>query len=56
MLLMGAAVAIIITMQTFFNKQLKQWGFTYGSVSLSVDENLPFFFTGLKLRDADWLL
>jgi hypothetical protein len=23
---------------------------------LNVDENLPFFFTALKLKDADWLL
>ena len=53
---MGTAVAIIILMQTFFNKQLKNWGFTFGGVTLNVDENLPFFFTGLKLKDADWLL
>ncbi len=43
-------------MQTFFNKKLKKWGFTFGSAELNVDENLPFFFEGLKLKDADWLL
>jgi hypothetical protein len=56
MLLMGSAVAMIIFMQSFFKKQLKVWGFTFGGTNLNVDENLPFFFTGLKLKDADWLL
>jgi hypothetical protein len=56
MLLIGVAVAIIIFLQSFFGKQLKKWGFSFGSTSLNVDENLPFFFTGLKLKDADWLL
>jgi hypothetical protein len=55
-LLMGTAVLIIIFLQTFFNKKLKKWGFTFGGTSLNVDENLPFFFTALKLKDADWLL
>ena len=56
MLLMATAVTTIILMQSFFKKSLKAWGFTFGGVSLNVDENLPFFFTGLKLKDADWLL
>ena len=56
MLLMGTAVASIIFMQSFFNKKLKKWGFVSGGSNLNVDENLPFFFTGLKLKDADWLL
>ncbi len=56
MLLMGTAVAFIIFMETFFRKTLKKWGFVSGGGSLNVDENLPFFFTGLKLKDADWLL
>lgn len=53
---MGTMVGIIIFMQTFFKKSLKMWGFSFGGASLNVDENLPFFFTGLKLKDADWLL
>jgi hypothetical protein len=53
---MGTAIFIIIFMQTFFKRKLKQWGFTFGGASLCVDENLPFFFEGLKLKDADWLL
>jgi len=28
-------------------------GISFGGSKLNVDENLPFFFTGLKLRDAD---
>lgn len=53
---MGVAVTVIIFMQTFFNRRLKQWGFTHGGGGLNVDENLPWFFTGLKLKDAEWLL
>jgi hypothetical protein len=56
LLLMGTAIFAIIFLQTFFNKYLKRWGFSFGTASLNVDENLPFFFTGLKLKDADWLL
>jgi hypothetical protein len=53
---MGTAIFTIIFMQTFFKRKLKEWGFTFGGVSLNVDENLPMFFEGLKLKDADWLL
>ena len=53
---MCTAIFTIIIMQTFFKKNLKEWGFTFGGSSLNVDENLPIFFEGLKLKDADWLL
>jgi len=56
MLLMGTAIFTIIFLQTFFKRKLKEWGFTFGGSSLNVDENLPIFFEGLKLKDADWLL
>lgn len=56
LLLMGAAVAVIIIMQSFFKKTLKAWGFTFGGTKINVDENLPRFFDSIKLRDADWLL
>lgn len=56
LLLMGLAILIIILMQTFFKKTLKNWGFSFGGENLKVDENLPFFFTSIKLSDADWLL
>jgi len=56
MLMMGIAIFIIIFMQTFFRKILKKWGFSFGGSKINVDENLPFFFTGIKLGDADWLL
>ena len=54
--LMGVAVSIIILMQTFFKKALRRWGFSFGGSKINVDENLPFFFTGVKLYDADWLI
>jgi len=56
LLLMGAAIMIIIIMQTFFKKTLKNWGFSFGGTKINVDENLPYFFTSIKLGDADWLL
>jgi hypothetical protein len=56
LLLMGAAVAVIIIMQTFFKKTLKNWGFTFGGSKINVDENLPQFFESIRLKDADWLL
>ena len=34
---------------------MKKWGFSLGSSKLNVDENLPYFLTGLKISDADWL-
>lgn len=56
LLLMGIAIGVIIVMQTFFKKTLRLWGFSFGGASINVDENLPFFFTGVRLYDADWLI
>lgn len=56
LLLMGAAISVIIFMQAFFTKLLKKWGFSFGGTKINVDENLPFFFTGIRLSDADWLV
>jgi hypothetical protein len=53
---MGLALFVIIFMQTFFKKTLRNWGFSSGGAKINVDENLPFFFTAIKLGDADWLL
>jgi len=56
LLLMGTAISIIIFMQSFFKRSLKKWGFSFGGTKINVDENLPFFFTAIKLADADWLV
>ena len=53
---MGTAITIIIFMQAFFKKTLKTWGFSFGGTKINVDENLPFFFTAIRLKDADWLI
>jgi len=53
---MGAAILIIIILQTFFKKQLKKWGFSFGGSKINVDENLPYFFKAIRLSDADWVL
>jgi hypothetical protein len=49
------AVVIIIVLQMIFKKQLKAMGYSFGGSKMNVDENLPFFFTSIKLSDADWL-
>jgi hypothetical protein len=54
--LMGGCVLIIILLQTFFKKTMKKWGFSFGGSKINVDENLPYFFTAIKLSDADWLI
>lgn len=56
LLLMGAAIFIIIIMQTFFKRTLRNWGYSFGGYKIHVDENLPQFFSSIKLGDADWLL
>lgn len=56
LLLIGVCVSIIIIMQSFFKKTLKAWGFTFGGTKINVDENLPYFFTSIRLKDADWLI
>ena len=53
---MGTAIFIIIIMQTFFKKTLRNWGFSFGGGKINVDENLPYFFNSIKLGDADWLI
>ena len=53
---MGIAIGVIILMQTFFKKTLRNWGFSFGGSKINVDENLPYFFTGVRLYDADWLI
>jgi hypothetical protein len=55
-LLIGSAILLIILLQAFFKKTLKKWGFSFGGTKINVDENLPFFYTGLKLSDADWIV
>jgi hypothetical protein len=35
---------------------MKAWGYSFGGAKINVDENLPFFFTSIKLADADWLV
>lgn len=56
LLLIGIAILTIILMNVFFKKQLRKWGYSLGGNKLNVDENLPYFFTGVKHSDAEWLL
>lgn len=53
---MGVAILLIILLQTFFKKTMKKWGFSFGGSKINVDENLPYFFTAIRLSDADWLI
>ena len=56
LVLMGISIGVIVLMQTFFKKTLRNWGFSFGGAKINVDENLPFFFTGVRLADCDWLI
>ncbi|CDW71360.1 UNKNOWN [Stylonychia lemnae] len=56
LLLIGVCIFCIIFMQNFFKKTLKKWGFTFGGSKINVDQNLPFFFKSIRLREAAWLL
>lgn len=56
MLLMCTAAIFLLVLQTIFKEQLQKWGFTMQSKDIAVDEDLPNFFTTIKLSQADELL
>jgi len=56
MLLFAFAFVVITILRLFFFETLTSWGFTISSNVIEVDENLPSFFTSVKLSDSDWLV
>lgn len=56
MLMIAIAFVVIILMRIFAYDLLSSWGFTISSNKIEVDENLPNFYTAVKLSDADWLV
>ena len=56
MLLFGFAFIIITILRVGFYETLSKWGFVISSNTIEVDENLPNFFTAVKLSDCDWLV
>jgi len=46
----------IIFIQFVFEDKLAGWGLTLNKVEMEVDENLPNFFSAVKLIDADWIV
>lgn len=43
-------------MQTLFAKYLQSWGFTMSAQDIIVDEDLPNFFSAIKLAQADEII
>jgi hypothetical protein len=35
---------------------MKSWGFAIGSAKIKVDENLPNYFSALRVRHIEWIL
>lgn len=54
--LMSLAAVFLIVMQKVFHAQLTRWGFTLQAKEIKVDEDLPSFFTTIKLSQADEIL
>jgi hypothetical protein len=53
LLFVTALSLLIYFMQTFFEHQLKLWGFTLRRTDIKVDEDLPKFWDVLKIEHAD---
>lgn len=56
MLMIAIAFVVIISMRIFAYDLMSKWGYTISSNVIEVDENLPNFYTAVKLSDADWLV
>ena len=48
-------IIILIALRNSFFEIMRRWGFTISSKEIVVDEDLPNFYTAIKLRDAEWL-
>jgi len=51
--LMAASAVFLIVFTKVFNDYLMQWGFSLQEKEIEVDEDLPNFFTCVKLSQAD---
>jgi hypothetical protein len=49
LLVMAAASIFIRFTQIVFSNQLQKWGFTMSAKDIMVDEDLPNFFTAVRL-------
>lgn len=56
LLLVGGVYCFIVFVQLVFDEKLSDWGFTMSKHVMEVDENLPNFFSAVKLSDADWIV
>ena len=50
------ALFAIIIFRRCFADQMKKWGYVISSKVLTVDENLPNFFSAVKISDKDWFV
>ena len=55
-LMIALAFVVITLMRILAYDLLSSWGFTISGNKIEVDENLPNFYTAVKLSDADWLV
>jgi len=62
---MGCATPILVILIALFAiiifrrccaDQMKKWGYVISSKVLTVDENLPNFFSAVKISDKDWFV
>jgi hypothetical protein len=53
---MAFASVFIILLQGVFAKQLQGWGFSMSAQDIIVDEDLPNFFSAIKLAQADEII
>ena len=55
-LLISVIITAIALLKTITPKLLKKWGYVISSSTLDVDENLPDFYSALKMKDKEWFL
>ena len=56
MLVLIVVMGIIITLRRCAPSKMKAWGFVISTNVLTVDENLPNFFSACKLSDSQWFV
>ena len=49
-------IAVYALLKTINPELLKKWGYLISSDKLEVDENMPDFYSALKMSDKEWFL
>ena len=56
LLILGVCMVFILIMKGCCGGKMQEWGYTFSTTNMEVDENLPNFFEAVKLADADWVV